>query len=287
MKKNDVKTVSTSPTDRVIVFSPLLKPLPIHQQMGLHICESVSGNLCSENFKGEFRVFQFYGFCHMHYGSGVFITPDGKRTELSSGDAVLTPPGLVHWYGAAPGGVWSEDTVCFTGDMAQHLAEAGMLNHRIFHLGKVRRLLPIVELSHDMTPGSQIKANMALMQFITDIHFESLETLHDNQPAIEELQNAIKSSLDRWWTVKEMAEFCNLSIDYFRRLFLKSVGELPKDYVDKLKIAKATEMLTSSNLSLKDIAAKLGYLDRYHFSRRFKQLSGCSPQEYRNRINKN
>jgi YesN/AraC family two-component response regulator len=56
---------------------------------------------------------------------------------------------------------------------------------------------------------------------------------------------------------------------------------LPKLYIDRLKIQKAAELLMSNRLKVIDIAERLGYVDQYHFSRRFKKLTGLSPRRYR------
>jgi AraC-like DNA-binding protein len=43
----------------------------------------------------------------------------------------------------------------------------------------------------------------------------------------------------------------------------------------------AVEMLADNSKTVVDIASRLGYFDQYHFSRRFKQIKGYSPQIYR------
>jgi NDP-sugar pyrophosphorylase family protein len=50
---------------------------------------------------------------------------------------------------------------------------------------------------------------------------------------------------------------------------------------DKIKIGIATEKLIKTDLKIQELAHLLGYVDQYHFSRRFKQIVGLSPQQYR------
>jgi AraC family transcriptional regulator, transcriptional activator of pobA len=52
-----------------------------------------------------------------------------------------------------------------------------------------------------------------------------------------------------------------------------------------LRIHHACQMLGSEKLSVKEIAARLGYQDPFHFSRRFKAFQGVSPTEYRDQAN--
>ena len=100
-------------------------------------------------------------------------------------------------------------------------------------------------------------------------------------PPVEELLEAIKSRPKHWWTVEEMAEFCNLSPDQFRRNFRQHTGMLPKSYVEEFKLRQAAELLVSTALPVSEVAGRLGYRDPYHFSRRFKNFSGISPERYR------
>ena len=63
---------------------------------------------------------------------------------------------------------------------------------------------------------------------------------------------------------------------------MRHTGMLPKQYIEELKIRLAAALLLDSRLTVTEIAARFGYLDPYHFSRRFKQRVGVSPEKYRN-----
>lgn len=55
----------------------------------------------------------------------------------------------------------------------------------------------------------------------------------------------------------------------------------PKRYLEEFKLRQAAELLVSGSLPVAEIAARLGYRDPYHFSRRFKHFAGVSPERYR------
>jgi len=55
----------------------------------------------------------------------------------------------------------------------------------------------------------------------------------------------------------------------------------PKLYVDRLKLNQAAAMLVNTNQSISAIAKYFGYMDQYHFSRRFKAAMGMPPIRYR------
>ena len=149
-------------------------------------------------------------------------------------------------------------------------------------LAKPRRLLPITKLLSDPAQDSQINGNIALQKLLVDIYNENKQqNVVKSDVVLDKLIDTIKEQINRWWTVNEMSEFCNLSDDQFRRIFLKKTGMLPKIYIDRLKIQKAGELLMSKSFKITEIATRLGYVDQYHFSRRFKKITGLSPRRYR------
>ena len=81
-----------------------------------------------------------------------------------------------------------------------------------------------------------------------------------------------------------MAELCNLSTTHFNLVFKRHTGMTPKFYIDNVKMLMAVEMLSSNNMTVKQIAAQLGFSDQYHFSRRFRQIKGVSPKIYREKF---
>ena len=68
---------------------------------------------------------------------------------------------------------------------------------------------------------------------------------------------------------------------HVKPVFVREVGMHPKQYLDRLRVRKASTMLRNSRQSIKEIAASLGYKEQFHFSRRFKYITGFSPQDYR------
>ena len=228
------------------------------------------------------RYFEFYSLSHMHDGAGrLWLGPD-KEIDVKAGQCVMICPQSVNRYGGVNGQVYDEDSIRFAGPVADMMRKTGIIKDGVFEFGEARRLLPVIKLVSDPARDSQINANIAFQKLLIDIYNENkLQNVVKSDVVLDKLIETIKEQIDRWWTVSEMSDFCNLSNDQFRRVFFKRTGMLPKIYIDRLKIQKAGELLMSNRFKITEIAAQLGYVDQYHFSRRFKKITGLSPRKYR------
>lgn len=82
-------------------------------------------------------------------------------------------------------------------------------------------------------------------------------------------------------SMEQAADYVNLSPFYFSKLFKKHVGETFIDYLTRLRIEEAKELIIRELLSLKEICYEVGYNDPNYFSRVFKKVTGMSPTDYR------
>ncbi|MBR4059025.1 MAG: helix-turn-helix transcriptional regulator [Lachnospiraceae bacterium] len=92
----------------------------------------------------------------------------------------------------------------------------------------------------------------------------------------------IQDNYDKNITVTELAEMTGYSVSHFRRLFVKSYGVSPQEYIFQYKVQKAKELLTEEpEKSVEEIAELLGLYNAAHFCKMFKKKTGCSPGEYK------
>jgi transcriptional regulator GlxA family with amidase domain len=87
--------------------------------------------------------------------------------------------------------------------------------------------------------------------------------------------------LDEPLRVAALAALASVSPAHFTALFKDQTGCSPRDYLHLLRIHKACRLLRDSGLPIKEVAARVGYQDAFHFSRQFKAFEGISPSEYR------
>lgn len=85
-------------------------------------------------------------------------------------------------------------------------------------------------------------------------------------------------------SLPELAATANLSASHFSHIFKTQTGFSPGEYLIKVKIEKARELLTTTNLSIKEVMALVGYDTRSNFTRHFKRHFHSPPSRYKKRL---
>ena len=97
------------------------------------------------------------------------------------------------------------------------------------------------------------------------------------KPAIEYIYKNKSENI----TVENMAKVCHISQSYFSRLFSKEMGDSFSNYISKLKINWAKELLEESDMSVSQISDELGFNEPGYFIKIFKKYEGVTPSVYR------
>lgn len=267
---------------------PAMEMSDIHRTYGLWIFRGASciRQMCRADdfYLCRPRYFQFYSISHMYDGKGALWLEPDSTYPVNQGDCVIVTPGTLNRYGGVDGQCYVEDTVNFCGPVADMLKDSGILRDGVYPFDKVRQLRRIIELIVDPSRDSQIKANIALQELIVNCYLNKRSESRNDYPLIDVLIAEIRKYPEKWWSVDEMAEMCNLSVDQLRRVFFMRTGYNPKLYVDRIKMNCAAEYMINTRCSIGKTAKRFGYRDQYHFSRRFKAVMGMSPQEYQKSI---
>jgi len=79
----------------------------------------------------------------------------------------------------------------------------------------------------------------------------------------------------------ELAAKCGTTVSTLHRQFIKAAGVPVRTWLLNRRMENASRMLLYENLSIKETADRLGYADRYHFSKVFKKYFGTSPALFR------
>ena len=115
-------------------------------------------------------------------------------------------------------------------------------------------------------------------------HWEQVAARDQQLPTDTRIAQAlavIRSNFHREISLEEVAREVHLSYPHFNRLFGKTMHISPMAYIHKLRAAKAKELLHTTDLPIKVVAAECGFRDIYYFSNFFKAATGVSPKQYR------
>src|ERR1700747_1267330 len=82
-------------------------------------------------------------------------------------------------------------------------------------------------------------------------------------------------------SLDEMAQSVGLSTAHFARMFRKSTGETPHQFVLRQRIERAKAMLRAPSARVLDVAVACGFKTQQHFAQVFRDVCGTSPTEYR------
>jgi len=98
---------------------------------------------------------------------------------------------------------------------------------------------------------------------------------------VETVIGLLRHDIGKDWRVGEMATAVNLSVTHLRRLFTAHTGLAPKQFLCKERLALAHGLLKDTHLTVKEVMARSGFVDRTAFNRAFRRHFAASPNQVR------
>ncbi len=98
-------------------------------------------------------------------------------------------------------------------------------------------------------------------------------------------QQYINDNFDKDISLDDVSRKVNISPYYFSKIFKEESGLNFIEYLTNIRIDKAKELLSGSDMSIKEICSACGYTDPNYFSRSFKKNVGVTPTEYKEGMN--
>ena len=132
----------------------------------------------------------------------------------------------------------------------------------------------------DMNNYEELRAwfNLKIQEACRNINTKKEES---GAGVVVKAKEYIKSHYQRDISLDDVSKEVNISPYYFSKLFKEKAGENFIEYVTRIRMDKAKELLNSTDKSMKEICSEVGYSDSNYFSRSFKKNVGVTPTEYK------
>ena len=141
------------------------------------------------------------------------------------------------------------------------------------------------ELSLQSPPDEAISENL-LENWLRDLR----RTIRPGQESVPERLRLVREFIDlhcaEKLTVEKLAAMAHWSPTHFNNLFRKHFGTSPVDYAIRQRMHRAAYLLRDVNLSITEIAGRVGFEDIYYFSKLFKQRWGLTARQMRSSFQK-
>lgn len=116
------------------------------------------------------------------------------------------------------------------------------------------------------------------------LHFEAEKSSLSGY--IQYVRNYIKEHMEEDLSLVLLSEKIHLNASYLSRLFKKETGEKLYDYILRIRMQKAAELVMEGTMKIQDIAQTVGYESVQSFNRAFKKYTGEAPVNYRKEVKK-
>ena len=227
-----------------------------------------------------------YYFLYLKKGE-LNITINNTIYHINDGTLLIIPPHCPYSYQHIETKELVYYWIHFTGGTVKEILNALTLNQLPLVLSK-----PEISSSIDyqMTKMFDIYTKKGkyrdyeLSHCLDAIFIETAKRSIESSSPQAKLSKSIKYITNNYTTdisVPDLAEMESLSVSRYMTLFKESMHTSPYQYIIKLRLTAACEMLSNSDLSITGISEILGFQSIYFFSKLFKKHIGMSPAEYK------
>ena len=123
-----------------------------------------------------------------------------------------------------------------------------------------------------------------LLQYYSTRKF-TLQDYQDGLPRhkLRRVIDYINANLEENLSIAGLAELLMMSNHYFGRLFKQSMGITPYQYILQCRVERSKALLKNRELSIADIAQRVGFAHQSHLNYHFKRIVGITPKQFRDR----
>lgn len=238
------------------------------------------------------HAFSTFNFSVILSGRGVYHF-SGERFDIQGPCVITQWPGEPMHYGPSEdGGSWEELFVIYEASVQEECQRRNLVQlHKPYW--PIRRETQVLEqfahlitLLPDASQGGMVdRIDRACELLLVETRLaEHRPAAGREEQAIRRVRQHVREHLFADHDFDELAQLHGFSSATFRRYWNLYVHEPPARYVMKLRVREARRLLVETDLSVAEIAARIGFDDPLYFSRCFRRIAGMPPTHYRARF---
>lgn len=239
------------------------------------------------NWQGEISPWSRHDYYLLYLVKGEMEILSCKPTErMKEGNFICFYPETKYEYKTLNGEV-EYLFVHFSGHSAAQIVEScGIKNSKVYNAGVLKDVKETFrELFFDFSRQDYLfplRSSSNLLKILTRFSEKidaSGETLVSKK--LRRSIDYIHENYNKDICIPKLAELEHLSASRYYSLFKENTGFSPSEYIIVLRIKRACTLIREEYMTVKEIAAEVGYHDPFYFSRLFKKHMGVSPSEYK------
>ena len=235
------------------------------------------------------RVLDEFQLVYLVEGEGTFKSASTDLTKVTAGNAFLLFPGEWHTYAPDPNTGWKEYWIGIKGALPETWRQRGLISHKTPILSAAYSHEIIDDFNKAIETASQQKSayQQALsglaVRIITEVLYHAKNKAFTEARSDEQMLRAKEfiSSEEGNTFPEEVAKVIGMGYSRFRNCFKAYTGLSPAKYIMEIRMAKARELLTNTDLQIQEIAWKVGFENADYFTTTFRRVCGTTPKIYR------
>ena len=254
-------------------------------ECGTHSCDP--GFLMDERFLRKNNIVHF-----IVSGRGKLRLAN-RQYELSAGEGFFIPAYTPAFYQADEKDPWLYCWVIFGGVKASSYLQMAQINlhHPVFSCTDPEFYHKTIEFMMALAGQHATLSEPKLFSFCYDVFARLIADNHSRhyttppdfrlETYIEKAIALMRDKYSQPLQVTDIAAHVGLNSNYFGSLFQHYIGISPQGYLITLRMQQARSLLSETDLSIQDIASRVGYPSPISFSRAFSKLFNIAPRAYR------
>lgn len=238
----------------------------------------------------SWRMLEEYQVIYITNGQGLFESEHCPQIKVKAGTLIFLFPNEKHRYKPDRNTGWDEYWVGVNGNVVDNLVGTGYLaldkpcQYIGFNEGIIDLYHLLIEKTKQEKPGYQPFISGIFLHLLGHCHSliqQGVIESNEEEIAIHKAQLLFRENIHNPYSAEQAAQQLNVGYSWFRKRFKSYTGLSPGQYYLQLKIAKAKELLSHSNMLIKEIAIELNFETSFYFSKIFKEKTGFNPTDYR------